>query len=61
MRHHIFYILQEKQKACAWCGCVSQNKTHGAFGFESDYVAENFRMEGKASRKTAAVIDIFKT
>jgi hypothetical protein len=37
---------------------VSRDPTHGAFGFESDHVAENFRLEGEASTKTNNVSEI---
>lgn len=58
MTEVIYYLVKEKQHACARCGCKITNHTHGAWGFELDHVAENFRMEGKASTKTANVSDI---
>ena len=58
MTEVIYYLFKEKQRACARCGCVSMDHKHGAWGFELDHVAQNFRMEGEASTKTASVSDI---
>ena len=57
MKFVIYYLFKEKQHACARCGCVSRDHMHGAWGFELDHVAENFRMEGEAFTKTASVSD----
>jgi hypothetical protein len=57
MKFVIYYLFKEKQHACARCGCVSRDHMHGAWGFELDHVAQNFRMEGEASTKTASVSD----
>lgn len=52
MTEILYYRLKEFQDVCARCGCRSTNHTHGAFGFECDHVAENFRKKGEASAKT---------
>jgi len=58
MKVVIYYLFKEKQRACARCGCVSRDHMHGAWGFHLDHVAENFRMEGETTTKTANVSDI---
>jgi hypothetical protein len=54
----MYYLLKEDQCACARCGRESKNKAHGAWGFELDHVAENFRKEGEASTKSNSVSNI---
>lgn len=58
LRDILYYLLRERQGACARCGRKISNHTHGAWGFQCDHVAENFRKPGEASTKTGSVSDI---
>lgn len=55
LKNVLHYLLQEKQDVCARCGRRITSSWYGAFGFQNDHVAENFRSEGEASTKTGCV------
>ena len=52
MTTHIVYLMREKQNACARCNFVVDDKRFGAFGFDSDHIGENFRMDDEETKKT---------
>jgi hypothetical protein len=54
MTDHIIYLIREKQNACARCNLVVDDSRHGAFGFDSDHIFENFRMDNEETRKTCS-------
>jgi len=47
MTLHIIYLIREKQNACARCNCLVEDERFGAFGFDSDHVGENFRIDNE--------------
>ena len=57
MTSHIVYLTREKQNACARCNILVEDKRYGAFGFDSDHIFENFRMDNEETTKTCLSVD----
>jgi hypothetical protein len=57
MTKHIIYLIREKQNVCARCNLVVEDKRYGAFGFDSDHIFENFRMDNEETTKTCLFVD----